>query len=525
MSDRLASLEAALLRMDRERREQAKLVSEAIKRNFSKRNIDEDELLRDVEAVLAPHEDEAETDEHTPSVANTDQSPSPGPSSRDKGKEPMRQEPMRQESTRHDSPANPEEAPHPRTPTGMTPFDSEAMRFLQELRPILVDCRSTQVDRGKRLPQKGPELFDGSYANFRVWWEKLTDYFNINSPSLPNDMIKVQTVGTFMKGNAWSWYHARRRSTEAAGTPDTWKSLSEAIVERFTDRMEVQKDWERMCDLTYDGDIQTYLARLTEINTRVGATGEPFRDIIAQAIPTEMHRALYLRYETWPTNDHDLVEAVRKAGLLEEEILRSQAQKKKKNGKDKDKTGKSDKTEKTDKGSKGSGKGDTTRDTTRDRKKKFKSKPNPKKDFSHLTRVWSSTKDALKGISQSQIDKFKADGNSCWRCGDDRHMTYHCIRAKDRDGNELPDPPSDARTKIKKADHKKSTAGAKRKAKADSSDDESDSSDDEPKVKKPKKANAVKAEARESSSAVQTQARELQNIWADDSSDTGQSDF
>ena len=147
-----------------------------------------------------------------------------------------------------------------------------------------------------------------------------------------------------------------------------------------------------MCDLTYDGDIQTYLARLTEINTRVGATGEPFRDIIAQAVPTEIHRAIYLRYETWPTNDHDLVEAVRKAGLLEEEILRSQAQKKKKTGKDKDKTGKTDKTEKTDK--KGSGKGDTIQER---KKKPFKS--NPKKDFSHLTRVWSNTKEALKGVN------------------------------------------------------------------------------------------------------------------------------
>ena len=42
-------------------------------------------------------------------------------------------------------------------------------------------------------------------------------------------------------------------------------------------------------------------------------------------------------------------------------------------------------------------------------------------------------------------------------------MTFHCIRTKDKDGNGLPDPPSDAKSKIKKTDHKKSTAGAKRK--------------------------------------------------------------
>ena len=74
MSERVASLEAAIQQMERERREQAKLVADAIKRNFTKRNVDEDELLRDVEAVLAPSEEGAESDEHiTPSVADTDE--------------------------------------------------------------------------------------------------------------------------------------------------------------------------------------------------------------------------------------------------------------------------------------------------------------------------------------------------------------------------------------------------------------------------------------------------------------------
>ena len=62
MSDRLASLEAAIQRLESQRREQAKLVADAIKRNFTKRNVDEDELLRDVEAVLAPSEEGAESD-------------------------------------------------------------------------------------------------------------------------------------------------------------------------------------------------------------------------------------------------------------------------------------------------------------------------------------------------------------------------------------------------------------------------------------------------------------------------------
>jgi hypothetical protein len=398
----------------------------------------------------------------------------------------------------------------------MTPFDSEAIRFLQELRPLLLDCRSSQVDRGKRLPQKGPELYDGAYATFRVWWEKLRDYFNINSPSLPTDEIKVQTVGMYMKGNAWSWYHARRGEMQTAGTPDTWKSLSAAIVERFTDKLEVQRDWERMRDLKYEGDIQTYLARLTEINTRVGATGEPFRDIIAQAITSEMHRNIYQKYEAWPTTDQGVIEAVRRAGLVEEEITRSQKKRKsgKEKEKEKDKTGKPDRSDKADKGGK---------ETTSKGQKKAdrKGKPDRKgksdrKDFTHLTRVWPNTKEALKGVDQSQIEKYKADGKPCWRCGDDRHMTFHCIRTKDKDGNDLPAPPENAKDKIKSTDRKKVTAGAKRKQ-----TEKADSSDDEPQDKKPKKdsVNATRAQ-------IASEARELFDIWANESSDDpDRSDF
>ena len=68
MSERLASLEAAIQQMERERNEQARLVTEAIKHNFSKRNVDEDELLKDVQAVLIPSEDDNESDAHNPSI-------------------------------------------------------------------------------------------------------------------------------------------------------------------------------------------------------------------------------------------------------------------------------------------------------------------------------------------------------------------------------------------------------------------------------------------------------------------------
>jgi uncharacterized protein (DUF924 family) len=87
-----------------------------------------------------------------------------------------------------------------------------------------------------------------------------------------------------------------------------------------------------MRDLEYQGDVHTYLATLEEMNDRVGMTGEALKDTIATAISPEMHRNIFLRYGRFPSRDADLLEAVREAGVIEEEILLSAAQIKKKKG-------------------------------------------------------------------------------------------------------------------------------------------------------------------------------------------------
>lgn len=71
-----------------------------------------------------------------------------------------------------------------------------------------------------------------------------------------------------------------------------------------------------MSALEYKGNIQTYLVMLEETNSRVGATGEPLREIIASEITPEMHRAIYQCYERLPGNDADLLNAVRKVGII-----------------------------------------------------------------------------------------------------------------------------------------------------------------------------------------------------------------
>ena len=55
-------------------------------------------------------------------------------------------------------------------PAATEPAAMQAIRFLEALRPLL---DQGPKDRGKRIPTKGPEPFDGAHAAFRQWWEEL----------------------------------------------------------------------------------------------------------------------------------------------------------------------------------------------------------------------------------------------------------------------------------------------------------------------------------------------------------------
>ena len=70
-------------------------------------------------------------------------------------------------------------------------------RLAAALRPLL-----EPRDRGKRLPVKAPDSFDGSYSEFHSWWKQMKEYIEINAPSAPTDKLKIMSVGTFFRGTA-----------------------------------------------------------------------------------------------------------------------------------------------------------------------------------------------------------------------------------------------------------------------------------------------------------------------------------
>ena len=478
-SRRIAQLEETIQSLER-------LVTDAIRNQFAERNASEDEILGAIRTIFeeatAPKPPLADRrpshDDDVSSLGGVDTPP----------------------SSHQDSPA-----------------PSAAEKFLADLLPHLI-AGAQPRDRGKRLPTKAPEPFDGSFQTFRPWWEKLREYLHINSPSLPTDKIRIQTVGTFLKGNALTWYQMRKRARKDGNAPDNWPDFKEAMVHRFTDQMESPKDWQRMRALEYKGDIQTYLAQLEEINSRVGVTGEPLREIITKAITPEMHRSIFQRYRRLPKDDTELLDAVREVGIIEEEIALSAAQiRKAKTGEKetpvtKKQEGRTGKNQAGDAKGKDAKKDETqgkdndpgkSKDKTREPRKDSR-RTNAATDFSSLKNVWSQPYLALQGVNQESIDKWKSARKDCIRCGYDGHRVVNCYRVKDADGKTLPPAP-----KTDKGDEVVVSA-AKRKT----DDPPNSDSDDHKATKKTRTMAAAKT------------ASVLQENWfADESEGEEESDF
>ena len=49
--------------------------------------------------------------------------------------------------------------------------------------------KDKEEDRGKRLPIKAPETFDGTFTNFWRWWESIDEYFTIHQNRVPDDQM------------------------------------------------------------------------------------------------------------------------------------------------------------------------------------------------------------------------------------------------------------------------------------------------------------------------------------------------
>ena len=88
---------------------------------------------------------------------------------------------------------------------------------------------------------------------------------------------------------------------------DNWVAFSEAMEDSFTDKQETGKDHKKLLAFEYNGDMQTYLARFNELNSRVGLSGQALKRVLTAAVTPDMYCNIWRKYVKIPDENADLL--------------------------------------------------------------------------------------------------------------------------------------------------------------------------------------------------------------------------
>jgi hypothetical protein len=319
----------------------------------------------------------------------------------------------------------------PETSRGKRKDEDNADDFLQALYNRLVQPTTVEIDRKPKMPEmKAPQIFTGKDKTlFRAWWMSVQDYVETYSTAFPDEDAQVKWVGSLFSHKALSWHQERRKAIKSQGLKDNWTAFSSAIETRFMDRREVQKDERRIRELQYEGDIDDYITKLEDLNMRVGASGPMFRAVIWDAMTPEIKKMVYQSFKGIPRDDDAMIEAVKEAAYIVENIEEEIKGPKKKTLEVRENR--------------------HTKEAVRPREvqqkdRKVKDKNSEKKGSSSKkdkksdkSAIFASGREALQDVPQSEIDKHKKDKADCWRCGRSGHKMYECYAKKTVGGTEL----------------------------------------------------------------------------------------
>jgi hypothetical protein len=291
-----------------------------------------------------------------------------------------------------------------------------------------------------RLKMKNPESYDGAATTrFSRWWESVVMFLGF----YPNttDRQKIAWVGALLTDTALSWHLYRYREL---GDTDTWVNYSAAIRGEYHDAREAADAQLKLGQLKYQGSIRSYLTEFRTLNVYARATGEGLQEKINMAMPDSILDMRFNQNEEDFVDDEHFLRATYRAGLQVEkkkalkaakEALRSSGPPGKEDnkggqnsskGSGKDRKAQEGKTETSHKEAKGS----TLNGRT--------AKPGNGKGT-----IWASTKEALKGVAQDEIDAHKkGNKDGCYRCGQKGHYTTDCYAKATLKGTLLPEAPS-----------------------------------------------------------------------------------
>jgi len=299
-------------------------------------------------------------------------------------------------------------------------------------------------DRVAKITPQKPPTYDGKPAtSFRLWWNKVVEYFTFYP--LTGDKQKIAFIGSLLTDEAQEWH--QHRSLTLGGN-DTAAAYWDAIKAEYVDPMEAYTSHRKLRELRYKGDIKAFLVSFKTINRHAGVNGTSLKEIINTALPPDIISLRFSQNRGPLHNDDDFLLATEEAGRHYEELKRTLKMRTYDDGNRKvTYFGQEEKEESKERRGGKSGRKDKERDGKREDKRRNdnpgnKDKQGPKEGTKKGVQQWSSIRDALAGIDQGDINAHKATcgKNGCWRCGLSTHRTFDCYAKRTASGTELPQP-------------------------------------------------------------------------------------
>ena len=196
------------------------------------------------------------------------------------------------------------------------------------------------------------------------------------------------------------------------------------------------KDLEKLLALEYSADIQTFLVKFNELNSRVNLSGQALKRVLVTAMSHNMHKSIWRKHGKIPDNDADLLQAVQEASIEEEELARATMAKKSMARPQKEKEKEAIPKGKTEqKAAKATEKEQSPVKETEGTGPAVKDKY-PKQEI-----LWRSFAEAVKSVPDDEFKTHREKNTDCQRCGRDGHKTRACFAQITAKGTKLPPPP------------------------------------------------------------------------------------
>jgi len=91
-----------------------------------------------------------------------------------------------------------------------------------------------------------------------------------------------------MDGKAGTWHDARAEDMEKYFIVDEWNPFVSAMEERFLDRQEERNALDKMRELNYKRDIESYLTDMETLYVKVGLMGTPWRTLLRDGLSDDL---------------------------------------------------------------------------------------------------------------------------------------------------------------------------------------------------------------------------------------------